>query len=50
MSITHKKYFEGALVFLILRRKIKKTSAPSVFYSSRWGGEILFTHPPSTDA
>jgi hypothetical protein len=38
-----KKYFERALVFLILHGKIKKTSARSLFYLSDWSGEILFT-------
>jgi hypothetical protein len=42
---TTKKYFERALVFLILPCKIKKTSARSLFYSSGRGGEILFTQP-----
>jgi hypothetical protein len=40
-----KKYFERVLVFLILPCKIKKTSTRSLFYSSGWSGEILFTQP-----
>jgi hypothetical protein len=40
-----KKYFERALVFSILRGKIEKTSARSLFYSSGWGSKMLLHNP-----
>jgi hypothetical protein len=46
-SIFSKKYFELYVILIILFCKTSKTIARSLFYSSGWSGEILFTpfHP-----